>query len=52
MSSRLAEDYVLPGKCTVENSIQLSILVYSVPATNTFASAVIYAMCVELLLKL
>ena len=50
--SRLAEDYVLAGKYTVQYSTQLSILVYSVPATNTFASAVIYAICVELLLKL
>ena len=50
--SHLAEDYILAGKYTVQYSTQLSILVYSVPATNMFASAVIYAICVELLLKL
>ena len=51
--SRLAKDCVfLDGKHAVQYSTQLSILVYSVPATNIFASAVIYAICVELLLKL
>ena len=51
--SCLAEDYVfLYGKYIVQYSTQLSILVYSVPATNTIASAVIYVTYVELLLNL
>ena len=51
--SCLGEDYVfLDGKYTVQYSIKLSILVYSMLATNTIASAVIYLTCVELLLHL
>ena len=51
--SRLAEDYVfLDEKYTVQYITQLTILVYSVLAINTLASAVIYVICMKLLLNL
>ena len=49
--SRSAENYVfLERKYAVQYNTQFSILVYSVPATNTIAFAVIYVIYVELLL--